>query len=100
MTINTTTFHTKRTVRDIVDEHTMYMLAESVNYICERYGKTTVKQQPIEKTVTATEKQQAETNKVKQPISRKSPILPQQPAQTKRRYRPRPRSKKTPPVAS
>jgi len=39
MTINTTTFHTKRTVRDIVDEHTMYMLAESVNYLCEQHIK-------------------------------------------------------------
>jgi hypothetical protein len=37
ISINTATLHTKRTLWDIVDEHTLTMLAESIATICEHY---------------------------------------------------------------
>ena len=37
ISINTATLHTKRTLLDIIDEHTMFMLAESVYNITDHY---------------------------------------------------------------
>ena len=39
ISINTATLHTKRTLFDIIDEHTLFMLAESVFNIAEQYSK-------------------------------------------------------------
>lgn len=39
ISINTATLHTKRTLFDIIDEHTLFMLAESVFNIAEQYKK-------------------------------------------------------------
>lgn len=39
ISINTSTLHTKRTLFDIIDEHTMFMLAESVYNITDFYLK-------------------------------------------------------------
>jgi hypothetical protein len=40
ISLNTTTLHTKRTLFDLIDEHTMFMLAESVFNLSEHYLKT------------------------------------------------------------
>lgn len=40
ISINTATLHTKRTLFDIIDEHTLFMLAESVFNIAEQYTKS------------------------------------------------------------
>ncbi len=39
ISINTATLHTKRTLFDIIDEHTLFMLAESVYNVSDHYTK-------------------------------------------------------------